>query len=474
MLERSSAKYVILLYSLDMALTALALLAARWLRVVLPYGKAIDIAGAKLHWSMFALMFVIWSIALASSRVYDAHRFLDATDEVQTLTLAVTAATLAFAGALYLGYRGLSRLLYLYFYLLDLAACGGARLVLRSVLRRSNSSERRRVLIVGAGAIGQRIARALQSADWVGLEVLGYLDEEAGQVGQMRSGYPIVGALEQVRQVVSQHSIQEVILALPAASPTDEPHRLANMVADLRSLPANIKVAPDYSDLALYRSAVEELGGVQLIGLKEPAIGPIDRAIKRTFDLIGSLLGLVVLAPLLGLIALAVRLSSSGSLLYRSQRIGESCVPFEMLKFRTMYSGADRAEGELVGETREGELVFDKHQDDRRVTPVGKFLRRFSLDELPQLYNVLIGEMSLVGPRPELPSLVARYEPWQRQRFAVPQGITGWWQISGRSNKAKHLHVEDDLYYLRNYSLFLDWHILWRTLGVVIKGEGAF
>jgi len=154
--------------------------------------------------------------------------------------------------------------------------------------------------------------------------------------------------------------------------------------------------------------------------------------------------------------------------------VGEGGRIFEMLKFRTMYKDADKHEQELIKETEEGKLLFEKRKDDPRITPLGRFLRRYSLDELPQLYNVLIGEMSLVGPRPELPALVERYEPWQRKRFEVPQGMTGWWQISGRGNKAKYLHVEDDLYYIRNYSLLLDLRILWHTLGAALKGEGAF
>ncbi|MBM3190410.1 MAG: sugar transferase, partial [Chloroflexi bacterium] len=236
----------------------------------------------------------------------------------------------------------------------------------------------------------------------------------------------------------------------------------------------NIKVVPDYSQMVLYRASLERFGELVLIGLKEPVIGPIDRGIKRAFDVVVSLACLILLSPLLLLIALLVKLTSRGPILYRSPRVGEGESLFHMLKFRTMYEGADQREAELISETADGKLIFDKRESDPRITPLGRFLRRYSLDELPQLYNVLIGEMSLVGPRPELPSLVERYEPWQRKRFGVPQGITGWWQISGRSSKAKYLHVEDDLYYIRNYSLLLDLRVLWHTLGAVIKGEGAF
>ena len=185
-------------------------------------------------------------------------------------------------------------------------------------------------------------------------------------------------------------------------------------------------------------------------------------------------MGLVLLSPLLLVTALLVRLSSPGPILYVSRRVGEGGRVFSMLKFRTMRQGADRLEEDLISRSEDGALVFAKRPDDPRVTPIGRFLRRYSLDELPQLYNVLVGDMSLVGPRPELPSLVDRYEPWQMKRFAVPQGLTGWWQISGRADKAKHLHAEDDLYYIRNYSVLLDVKIIVRTPLAVLRGRGAF
>jgi lipopolysaccharide/colanic/teichoic acid biosynthesis glycosyltransferase len=144
-----------------------------------------------------------------------------------------------------------------------------------------------------------------------------------------------------------------------------------------------------------------------------------------------------------------------------------------MIKFRSMVAGADQRQDEVVERTEEGRLIH-KRKDDPRVTRVGAFIRTTSLDELPQLFNVLKGEMSLVGPRPELPWLVEQYEPWQRKRFAVPQGITGWWQVNGRSTKLMHEHTEEDLYYIQNYSLLLDLEILYRTIGAVIKRSGAY
>ncbi|MCJ7432835.1 MAG: sugar transferase, partial [Anaerolineales bacterium] len=146
---------------------------------------------------------------------------------------------------------------------------------------------------------------------------------------------------------------------------------------------------------------------------------------------------------------------------------------FKMYKFRTMLKGAEKMQAQVSQTDDSGNLIH-KHKDDPRVTRVGRILRRYSLDELPQFFNVLRGTMSLVGPRPEMPSLVKNYQPWQRKRFSIPQGMTGWWQIHGRSDKPMHLHTEDDLYYIQNYSIWLDIEILIKTGWVVLRGKGAY
>jgi exopolysaccharide biosynthesis polyprenyl glycosylphosphotransferase len=194
---------------------------------------------------------------------------------------------------------------------------------------------------------------------------------------------------------------------------------------------------------------------------------------KRVFDLAvcGTLLLLVL--PVMSLVALAVRLDSPGPVLFKQKRIGENGRPFVMYKFRSMVADAEVRAREVIQRDASGNVIH-KVRNDPRVTRVGAIIRRTSLDELPQLFNVIKGDMSLVGPRPELPWLVEMYEPWQYVRFAVPQGITGWWQINGRSDKPMHLHTHDDLYYVQNYSLLLDIQILWKTLPAMLKKKGAF
>lgn len=470
MLQRSSARYVILLYLLDTALTLCSLVVARWLRIVVPFGKPLTAAGVALRGPMFVLAVIIWSLALGGFKAYDPHRLAHAVDEIQIVIGAIAVATLAFAGVLYLSYRGLSRLLYAYFFVLDVLLCLSARMLLRRLMRAWRSQPQRDVLVVGAGAVGQHVVRSLQPCEWMGIRVVGYLDDDPAKMGRVFESHRVLGTLDQAREIIETHGIKEVVIALPM----DAHHRVANLVATLHELSVNTKVVPNYSELTFYRTTLEQLGDLFLVGLKEPVIGPIDRVIKRVVDVVLSVIALLVLWPLLAVVALLVALSSPGPVFYHSRRVGEDGRAFWMHKFRTMYANADALEHELIHETGDGKLMFAKSEDDPRITRIGRLLRRHSLDELPQFYNVLLGQMSLVGPRPELPSLVERYEPWQQKRFAVPQGITGWWQVSGRANKPKYLHVEDDLYYLRNYSLLLDLQIVWRTLGVVIKGEGSF
>jgi exopolysaccharide biosynthesis polyprenyl glycosylphosphotransferase len=215
------------------------------------------------------------------------------------------------------------------------------------------------------------------------------------------------------------------------------------------------------------------VGGIPLISLRESALTDTQRFLKRLFDLSASGLLVALLSPVMFVIALLIRLESPGPVFFFQERIGEQGRRFRMIKFRSMYQDADRRWHEVARRDEQGNLIH-KSEDDPRVTKVGRRLRRTSLDELPQLLNVVRGEMSLVGPRPEMPYIAAEYQPWQWQRFRVPPGMTGWWQINGRSGKPMHLNTEDDLYYIQNYSFWLDLWILVRTVVVVVQGKGAY
>lgn len=194
---------------------------------------------------------------------------------------------------------------------------------------------------------------------------------------------------------------------------------------------------------------------------------------KRAFDLLFSLFALIFALPIMILSVLLVYLEDGSPVIFRQNRVGKHGQLFEIFKIRTMVKNAEELRVQMEKRNPDGNLIY-KMRDDPRVTHVGRLLRRFSLDELPQLFNVLAGTMSLVGPRPELPYLAEKYEPWQRERFDVLPGITGWWQVNSRSDRPMQLHIEDDLYYIQNYSIWLDLQILVRTIWVVLSGKGAY
>lgn len=194
---------------------------------------------------------------------------------------------------------------------------------------------------------------------------------------------------------------------------------------------------------------------------------------KRVFDLVVGFVVLILAIPLMALSALMVYLEDGSPVFFRQKRVGRNGQMFEIYKLRTMVKNAEQLQAQVERWDAHGNLVH-KTRDDPRILRVGRILRRFSLDELPQLFNVLAGTMSLVGPRPELPHLVEKYESWQYKRFTILPGMTGWWQINGRSDKPMHLHTEDDLYYIQNRSLLLDLQIILRTIWVVITGKGAY
>ena len=474
MVKRSSTNFAVMLLFLDLCLTQVALYLASVARRYLPFGLELGRAKtAYLPLGIYVTVGVLWTVIFTLLSVYDLRKNLRLVDQLQRVLVATTVATLVFAGALYLSYRDVPRLLFLYFFCIDLFLLVGWRALPRGMFRLvgKSSERRRRVLIAGAGQLGRDVALKLQQQEWTGLSVVGFLDDDPDKQGKELDGLPILGPVEHAPRIIEQRQVQEVIFALPLRA-----HRkLANVVIELQRLPVMVKVVPDFFDLAFFRATVtaDDLGGIPLLNLRASAIEGFPRLVKRVFDVVGATLLTILLSPVMLIIAISIKMDSAGPVIFKQIRAGENCESFYIYKFRSMVADAEERLHEVITETDNGQVTY-KARDDPRVTRTGRLLRRTSLDELPQLFNVLKGEMSLVGPRPELPALVERYDTWQRQRFAVPPGVTGWWQISGRSERAMHQHVQDDLYYIQNYSLLLDLHILWKTIGVVLKGRGAY
>jgi exopolysaccharide biosynthesis polyprenyl glycosylphosphotransferase len=460
------------LFLTDLLIIPAGLAIASWLRWVLPFGQELPRSAVNLPFPVYLLITLCWSISLMLSGAYDHQRILRWYNEVSRVVAAGFLATVITAGALYMTYREVSRLQFVYIFIVTLSLLLIHRAILRISYRlvgKSRPGSMARVIILGAGTLGRRVAEVVVEHHRWGYSLVGYLDDDNEKQGETYEGVKVLGKIFEVREIAETHHVDEVWIALPVWALD----RIHMTIDELEKLPVRIKVVPDYFSYAMVQAKVDVLNGIPIIGLREPVIEGLPRLIKRGFDLLTGSLLLLLSAPLMLLISIAIKFDTRGPLIFRQERVGENGRLFEMLKYRTMIAGAElRQIGDNI-EAEEGEIIH-KRVDDPRVTRVGRFLRRLSLDEVPQLINVLKGDMSLVGPRPEMPWLVDRYESWQRKRFAVPQGITGWWQINGRSDKPMHLNTDDDLYYVYNYSLWLDIKILLRTPFAVLQGKGAF
>ncbi len=462
----------LLFFTIDILLTLVMLNVAKLLREQLPLGIILTDPLKFSPW-LFLIVPIIWGVVFTALGVYTTTPTLKWRGNLSLVWTAIIGAALIFAGVAYLLFRELSRFLFFYFLILDLVALSGWRLVLPKlpgISSRLHRFNRRRVLIVGTGVLGQTLAEAMTKSPQTQLVPVGFADD-IHHNDELETNLPILGTLDQVPELTETYEIDEVIFTL---SP-EEQIQLRPLIMSLYKLPVNLRLVPDIFDLVVAQATIEDFAGVPLVGLREPAIQGVPRLIKRVFDIVVSLILLILLLPITLLIGLFIKLGSPGPIFFQQERVAEGGRLFKMYKFRSMVQDAHLAQTELVDISNDGLPRFMKKPDDPRITDIGAILRRTSLDELPQLFNVLKGDMSLVGPRPELPGVVDRYEWWQRKRFAVPQGMTGWWQVNGRMDRADPLlRNEDDLFYIKNYSLWLDLRILWKTVLAVIRGEGAY
>ena len=415
---------------------------------------------------------VIWVGLLAGFSIYDGRKFLKIVDEFSMLSLASLVASISQAGILYLTYRDFSRALFLLIVISSFILCilwrSIARLVFR--LRKEKMNIARNVLIVGTGSRAAEIKKShandYNQRDHLTVEVL---DLKSLEDFSNESPEKCSKTIKMIRSRIEQQKISDVVIALP--------RNLSNWITPLSTrvedLSLGVWVALDYFDLSLSATRVENMAGIPLMNLRAPALDDYSRIVKRTFDLSVGFILLMLVSPILLLVALIILIGDGWPILFIQDRVGENGRQFKMIKFRTMVRGAEKMHMSVEQVDKNGNIIH-KLPDDPRVTRLGRILRRLSLDELPQLINVIKGEMSIVGPRPELPYLVEKYERWQRRRLAVPPGITGWWQVRGRSERVMHLHTEDDLYYIENYSIWLDLRILVRTVWVVLMGKGSY
>jgi exopolysaccharide biosynthesis polyprenyl glycosylphosphotransferase len=437
-----------------------------------PFGVAS--AAATSAATVIALLLpAVWVFAMSAARTYE-HRFLwEGSDEFRRVLLSA-AVLLAIVGTLSWGVdlqaaRGLVVVA------LPLATVGTLleRQAWRGWLRRQRRGGGflQRTLLVGnrSGVDALRAQIARQTSP--GHEVIGCcLPQPGWSAAQGVDDLRVLGNFDDVVGIVRRHDVETVAIV---PSPEWDAAALQRLSWALEKTSAELLLAPTMTEVVGARVQVRPYWGLPLLHVAPAELSGGRRITKAVFDRGGAALGLVLLAPVLLGIAVFVKATSPGPVLYRQERVGRGGRPFSMLKFRTMVPGADHMVATLAG-GNDGNGVLFKLRLDPRVTKVGRVLRRYSLDELPQLVNVVRGEMSLVGPRPPLPREADRYGFVMRRRFLVKPGLTGLWQISGRSDLSWDESVRLDVLYVENWSLGLDVRILWRTLGAVLRGSGAY
>jgi exopolysaccharide biosynthesis polyprenyl glycosylphosphotransferase len=323
----------------------------------------------------------------------------------------------------------------------------------------------RRALLVGSGQHIEAVAQAIADRARTEVLIIGYISLQPRPQNGLRS----LGQFHELPEVLVRERVQEVIIADPDFPQEDA----VELVDRCHQRGVTVHVAPSTMEILIDRAEFVPGQTVPLFTLRPPVFEGIDYALKRTFDLVLSIAGLIVLSPFLLAISLAVKLSSRGPVIYRSVRPGMAGKPFYCFKFRTMREHADQIQRDLEALNEKSGALF-KIRRDPRLTRVGRFLRRFSLDELPQLVNVVRGEMSLVGPRPLPLRDFERLEEWHKKRYLVLPGITGLWQVSGRSDLDFDDLVRLDFLYLERWSILLDLSILLKTIPAVLSRRGAF
>jgi Undecaprenyl-phosphate glucose phosphotransferase len=461
--------YVLTLALTDTVMTGCAFLLAYWLRRLVPWPEE---AQAMRPWTDYTGIVVIHVLCIlvvfVSSHLYRLARMPSRIDEFYRIVASTTVATLIGVALASLLFKNstldmdYSRGMVLYAWVFTTAFITIGRVVhaqIRAGLRQKGWG-RDRVLIVGTSDVGQMIFHKIESNPGMGYEVAG-LVETNGQKGAL-PGLPILGQAGDLALLIDEHQVDEVIIALPEATHQE----ILTLISECERGKVTIKVFPDVFQYMAGQVSIGDLGGLPLLTVRDIALRGWRLVVKRLMDVVGSACLLILLSPLMMLTALLIKLDSRGPAFYAQERMGLDGRPFRIFKFRSMRTDAE-AEG--PGWTVE---------DDPRTTRLGRFMRRINVDEFPQLINVLIGEMSLVGPRPERPVWVNQYRrsiPRYMDRHWERGGMTGWAQVNGlRGDTSITERIKYDLWYIENWSLLLDVKIIIRTVFNFFKSPNAY
>ena len=396
---------------------------------------------------------VIFPLTFHQSNLYTTNRSRTHIAEMFAVFKASITATLILVALTYFTRERYSRLTLALFLGYALVLVSVTRLVLRLALSevRRRGFNLKTILVIGEGELGRRVVETVRDHRELGFRVVGVLAQDIEKARRKVRGAPVIGRVEDVEQVLDSQPVDQVIIALPL----EQQAVVKQLMEQLALRTVDVKVVPDLFQYITLYGGLEEFGGLPIISLQGDPMDGWSRVGKRVFDILFSLVAILVTSPVMLVTALLVKLTSRGPVLYQQERMGMDGRTFHILKYRTMRSDAEVAGAKMAS------------AEDPRRTPIGTFLRKYSIDELPQFFNVLVGDMSLVGPRPERPVFIEEFKrqiPRYHLRHKVKSGITGWAQLHGlRGQTSIQKRIEYDLYYIENWSLLMDLKILVRT-----------
>jgi exopolysaccharide biosynthesis polyprenyl glycosylphosphotransferase len=458
----------------DVVLINVAFFLAWFARYRLQLGAEVAVEN-YVDWETYStIQLALTATLLIVFRLQGLYRLRRGAGFVDEMGLVVNGALIGIAvviiGVFYLRPFGLSRLIFVYAGIAIVLLLGLGRVARRAYqgMMRRRGVGLHRIVVVGTGPLGRMIMQNVVAQPELGYQIVGFVDDERHEdIGRFRA----LGRPEDIPRLVDRLDVDEVIIALPSSDHA----RTSQLLMSCAEKHVGFRIVPDFYELSLNQVDIVDINGIPLIGLREAQLSGTNVLIKRAIDVALAAITLVAISPLLLLIALAIKLESPGPVFHRSTRIGRGGKPFDFLKFRSMRRDADAMLPQLLhlDDARSGGRLFKMRNDPRR-TRVGRWLRRTSLDELPQLWNVLRGEMSIVGPRPPFPHEVEKYEDWHRRRLEVTPGLTGLSQVSGRSDLTFDETALLDIWYIENWSIGLDLKIMLRSVPVVALGTGAY
>lgn len=481
MLKQQARLVARFVYLIDITLTTAAFFGAWLLRdvalpVLFPSTFPTGTYPISEYLKVYPIVVVIWSVLFFTHHSYQSHRTVPLRRELWTMSHIVGVGTVVLASVAYLfQFQQLSRAWFVLFVVLAAVFLWTEKMVLRLIARyvRSSGLNYRTILIVGTGKRALDIAKMISQHKYWGYKILGFVSD-GHHLPTNGENYRVVGNITDLRRILEtgidgeRHAIDEIVFSVTRR----KLDALRSVFLLAEELGIRTRVAMNFFPNRLARVELEELDGVPFLSFTTTPSNPSQMLVKRALDVVLSLLLLLLSFPVILLAALAIKLTSPGSVLFKQERIGLNGRIFTLYKFRTMIEHAHQRRAEVEHLNTMNGPVF-KARSDPRVTSVGRFLRKFSFDELPQFWNVLKGDMSLVGPRPPIPEEVWRYERWQRRRLSMKPGLTCLWQVSGRNDVDFDHWMKLDLQYIDNWSPSLDLKILLRTIPVVLSGRGA-